>query len=154
MSPDVLAFKVCIFTSIFKFWIGSKWIYQTQILLTLLTFTALPILQKVSICRWWYLFGASYYVNLQFTRWRVINELLLIIFIYSIQKSKSLAKKLGLWMLAHQNSTKETLSKTSNITFAMLPFSHKNRLTKLPSWILRSLLLLMKQSDMLQNDLF
>ena len=45
----------------------------TQILLTLLTFIALLTLQIVSICRWWVLFGVSYYINVSFTPWRVNN---------------------------------------------------------------------------------
>ena len=65
MSPDVPAFKVCVFTSDFKlFWIGVIIVdILTQILLTLLTFIALPILRKISICRRWFLFGVSCYVN-------------------------------------------------------------------------------------------
>ena len=39
----------------------------TQIMLTLLTFIALLILRKVSICRGWVLLGESYYVNVQLT---------------------------------------------------------------------------------------
>ena len=42
--------------------------------------------------------------------------------------------------------TKEKPSKISNITFAILLFSHQNTLTKLPSCVLWSLLLLMKPS--------
>ena len=38
----------------------------TQILLTLLTFFALPILQKISICRRCFPFGVNYYTNFQF----------------------------------------------------------------------------------------
>ena len=38
-----------------------------QILLALLTFIVLPILRKISICRRWFLFVVSYYVNFQFT---------------------------------------------------------------------------------------
>ena len=44
------------------------------ILLTLLNFIALLILRKVSICRLWFLFDVSYYVNVQFTPWRVIMD--------------------------------------------------------------------------------
>ena len=56
----------------------SKWIFVvdilTQILLTLLTLNALPILRKISICCRWFLFGVSYHVNLQLIPWRVINR--------------------------------------------------------------------------------
>ena len=105
--PDVLAFKVSVFTSDIEFLYCSKWIYTvdtlrddycskpwqppgtgrncwwtagwvlksplTEILLTLLTFGALPILRKISICRRWLLFGVSYYEDVEFTLWRVIN---------------------------------------------------------------------------------
>ena len=49
---------------------------------------------------------------------------------------------------------KKKPSKISNITFATLRFSHKNTLTKLPSWVLWSLFLLIKASDVLQNGSF
>ena len=46
----VPTFKVCVLTSGFKFWIGSKWILVidilNQILLTLLIFIALQILRR------------------------------------------------------------------------------------------------------------
>ena len=45
-------------------------------------------------------------------------------------------------MTVHQNSFRRKLSKISNITFAILPFSHKNTLTKLPSCVLWSLIFL------------
>ena len=47
--------------------------------------------------------------------------------------------------------TEKNPSKISNIIFAILPFSHKNTLTKLPSWVLWSLLLAMKPSDVFKN---
>ena len=50
--------------------------------------------------------------------------------------------------------SEEKSSEISNITFAILPFSHQNILTKLPSWVLWSLLLLVKISDALQNSSF
>ena len=43
----------------------------TQILLTLLTSICLINFGKILICRRWFLFGVSYYVN--FTPWRVIR---------------------------------------------------------------------------------
>ena len=45
----------------------------TQILLTLVTFIALPILRKISICHRWFLLSVSYYVTFQSTLRRVIN---------------------------------------------------------------------------------
>ena len=48
----------------------------------------------------------------------------------------------------------EKPSKIFNITFAILPFSHQNTLTKMPSRVLWSLLLLMKTSHALQNGTF
>ena len=58
-------------------------------------------------------------------------------------KIQSHLEKRGLWMPVHQNSFWKKPSKISNITFAILPFSHQK--TKLPSW----LLLLMKLSEAL-----
>ena len=73
-----------------------------QILLTLLTFIALQILQKVSICCATLLFGVCYYAHLQFTARRVIDdhimvskfelECLLIIFIVFNSKCKVTCK--------------------------------------------------------------
>ena len=76
MSPDVLHSKSAFLQVILDLNWG-KWIsvedIPTQILLTLLTSSALQIMQKISICHRWFLFGASYNVNLQFTPWRVIS---------------------------------------------------------------------------------
>ena len=71
--------------------------------------------------------------------------------IYLLQlKIQSHLQKRVLWMPVHQNSfRKKKISKISNITFAILHFSHQNTLTKLPSWVLWSLLLLIKPSDAL-----
>ena len=60
----------------------SKWFlvvdFLTHILLTLLTSVAIPILRKkISICRRWFLFGVSYYVNVQITPedWSMDNNM-------------------------------------------------------------------------------
>ena len=77
MSPDV-GIQSSRFYKWLKILNSSKWILVvdilTQILLTLLTFIALLILRKISICRGYFLLGVSYYVNFKFTPWRVINR--------------------------------------------------------------------------------
>ena len=45
--------------------------------------------------------------------------------------------------------TEKKTSKIFNITFAILPFSYRNTLIKLLSWVLWSLFLLTKSSDAL-----
>ena len=67
--------------SAFFYWLKilnwSKWILVidifNEILLMFLTFIALQILWKVSICCLKFLFGECYYVKIQFTPWRVID---------------------------------------------------------------------------------
>ena len=65
MSPDVPTVKVRVLTNDFT----CKWIsvyvidIRNQILLTLLTFIALPILRKVSIWCERLLFGVCYYLK-------------------------------------------------------------------------------------------
>ena len=146
----------------------------TQILLTVLTFIALPILHKNTICCRWFLFGVRYYSNFQFTPWRVImgNNMVSKTWVgmsttkylfTPIQSSKSLEKH-RLWMPVHQNScqrktvlnflhywmTENIHSYISYITFAILPFCHKKNLTKVQSWVVWSVLLLSKPSEALQ----
>ena len=121
----------------------------TQSLLTLLTFISLLSLRKLSIWRGWFLFGVIYYVNVQFTPWKVIdmdNNMVSKIWvgmsatnIHLLQfKIQSHLQKRGLWMMVHQNSLRKgkKTSKISNIKFAILPFSPQNNLTKLSSWVL------------------
>ena len=71
MSLDVATFKVCVVTNDSKFWNGvNEYLVVeilTRILLTLLTFIALPSLRKISICHRWFLLVVSYDVNFQFT---------------------------------------------------------------------------------------
>ena len=79
MSPDVPIFKVKVFTSEPFFSLNwNKWILVVnilnQILLTVLTFIALQTFRKSLICRWRFLFGVCYYVNIQYTPWRIINK--------------------------------------------------------------------------------
>ena len=77
MSPDKPAFKVRVFRSDLRFWIGVDDIssrHLTQILLTLLTLNA-PI---TCIEKYWFVVDVfstwlSYYVIFLFTSWRVIN---------------------------------------------------------------------------------
>ena len=83
-----------------------------QTLLTVLTFMALSLWGKMSICCRWFLFGVSCYVNIEFytlkreqyiTIWWAKFEsefLLLLIFIYTDSKS---LQKCRLWMALHQN---------------------------------------------------
>ena len=68
MSPDQTAFKV------FK-WMNISGRHSNSDFLTLLAFIAFNtnFAKKMSICRRWFIFGVSYYVNFQFTPWRVIN---------------------------------------------------------------------------------
>ena len=47
---------------------------QTRILLTLLTFSALPILQKIRIYHVWFLFGATPGVDSYSRHFRAINK--------------------------------------------------------------------------------
>ena len=79
MTPDVPTFKVLVFTNGLRFLIEVLEVnILTQILLTLLTFITLPILRKISVCRRWFLFGVSYYVNFQFTpfeEWSMDNNM-------------------------------------------------------------------------------
>ena len=120
----------------FKFWIGVNkiWIFVVdiliQILLTFLTFIASQILRKVSICGGWFLLGLSYYVNFQFTPWRVINgyqhgEQNLswnVYFIYFNPGTSIHLQKRGVWILKHWTHSEEKTSSISNITFAILDF--------------------------------
>ena len=89
--------------------------------------------------------------NLHLEAWSVDNiwwakfelECLLLIFIYSNSKFKVTFKKRTL-NAGNQNSYQRKTSKFTNITLAILPFSQKNTLTKSPSLVLWSLLLLIK----------
>ena len=118
MSPDVPKVKVrrAVLLVTFKFWIGVNDISNilTLILLNLLTFIPLPILRQVSICCARLLFGVGYYVNVQFTLRREIDEshydeqnLSWNVYLWhsftSIQNSRSLAKtrslNAGAWKL-------------------------------------------------------
>ena len=78
MSPDVPKVKVRVLASDFQILNWSKWILVihilTLILLNLLTFISLPILRQVLICYARLLFGVGYYVNVQFTLRREIDE--------------------------------------------------------------------------------
>ena len=78
----------------------------------------------------------------------------ILIFIYSNSKFKVTCKNTDFEFWYIRTHTVEKSSKISNITFSILPFSYKNTLTKLPSWVLWSLLLLTKPSDVLQNGSF
>ena len=65
MNPDILAFKDCILTNYYKFWMDAILVVKilTQILLTLLTFIAYKLIHST-----FFLFGMSYHdVNFQFT---------------------------------------------------------------------------------------
>ena len=65
-------------------------------------------------------------------------------------KVQSHLQKRGLWISVNQNSYRRKPSKISNIIFLISPFSYNNTLTKLASWVLWGLLLLMKPSDAFQ----
>ena len=136
----------------------------TQILLTLLTVIALTNFAKSINLSWmvslWFVWcelcKCSIYTlkNDQWiTTWWANFELecLLLIFIYFNSKFKVTCKNGDFKCQCTRTHSKETMSKISNITFPILPFSHQNTSTKLPSLILRSLLLLMKPSDTLQT---
>ena len=81
-------------------------------------------------------------------------ECLLLIFIYFNSKFKVTYKNGDFKCRYIRTHSEEKPSKIFNITFAILPFSHQNTLTKLLSWVLWSLLLLMKPSEALQNGSF
>ena len=81
-------------------------------------------------------------------------ECLLLIFFYSNSKFKVTCKNADFESWYMRTHTEEKPSKISYITFVSLPFSHKNALTKLPSYALWSLLLLTKPSNALQNGSF
>ena len=114
MSPDVPVFKVSPFTSYFKFLIGVNGYYCLvpdilKFCRPFLTYIALPILQKKSICHRWILFSVSYYVNFQFTPWRVIiSKIWVGMSTTSIDllqfKIQSHLQNRRLWMLVHHNS--------------------------------------------------
>ena len=97
----------------------------THILLTLLTSIGLSILQRISLCHRWFLFGVSYYVNFQFTPWRLINGYMVSkiwvgmsttnIFIYPNSNSKPIAKTRTLNL-----STSEPIQKKTRPKFLTL----------------------------------
>ena len=73
-----------------------------------------------------------------------------------MQTSKSPAKTTDFERRYIRTYSEEKPSKISNIrpTFAIVHFSHKIFLTKMPSWVLWGLLILIKPSDALQNGSF
>ena len=75
MSPDVSAFKVrAVFSSDFKIWFGViEYSHSNSNFAHPFDFDCLINFAKISICRRWFLFGVSYYVNFQFIPWRVIS---------------------------------------------------------------------------------
>ena len=76
--------------------------------------------------------------------------LLLLIFINSYSKFKVTCKKADFECRYIRTHTKEKPSKISNIAFAILTFYQKNTQTEWPPWVIWSLLLLMKPSDVLK----
>ena len=108
----------------------------TQILFTLLTFTALTILRKIMICHRWFLFGVSH-INFQLLlkEWSMDNSMVskiwvgmsatnIHLFLFQIQ---SHSQKRG----DIRTHSEEKPSKIPNITFANLLFSQNNPLVKL-----------------------
>ena len=81
-------------------------------------------------------------------------ECLVLIFIYFNSKFKVTCKNGDFECRYIRTHSEEKTSKISNIAFVILPFSHQNVLTKLPSWVLWNLFLLMKPPDALQNGSF
>ena len=81
-------------------------------------------------------------------------EFLLLILIYFDLKFKVFCKNGDFEFRYIKTHSEEKPSEISNITFAILPFSHQNTSTKLPSWVFWSLLLLMEPSDALQTGSF
>ena len=130
---------------------------------TLLTFIDLKIWRKVSICRRWFLFVVSYYVNFQFAEWSMDSNMVSKIWggmatanIHLLQfKIQSHLQKRGLGMPVNRN----LYQRISCLKFLTLHspfylFSHKNTLNKFPSWVFWGLFLLMKPSDALQDCSF
>ena len=130
---------------------SSNWILVvdilTLILLTLLTFTALPILWKtislsemVSLCC--ELLCKLLICTLKSDQWitiwwaKSVLECLLLIFVYSNSKFIVTWENVDFECWYIRTEFEENLFKISNFTFAILLFSHQNTLTKLPFWVL------------------
>ena len=127
-------------------------------------FIALLSLRKVSTCRGWFIFDVSLLCTrsmytLKSAQWITIimvnkiwvgmstTNILLLQF-----KSQSHLQNGDYKCRYSRTHSKEKASEIFNITFAILSFCYQNTLTKLPSSVLWSLLLLIKPLDALQND--
>ena len=110
-------------------------------------FPALPILRQISNCRRWFLLWCEL-----ISIYTLKNQWITIVSKIWVGMSTtnihllpfSHLQKRGLECRYIRTHTEEKLSKISNITFAILPFSHANTSARLPSWALWSLFLLLK----------
>ena len=98
------------------------------------------LLYKYSI----YTFKRDQWITIWWAKFEL--ECLLLIFIYFNSKFKVTCKNRDFEYRYIRTPSKEKMFKIFNKTFAILPFSHHKTLTKLPSWVLWRLPLLMKPS--------